>query len=193
MPLDGSAATQTVEVAFVGSRVKQSMIGAVELTAPWLAGPKVEQTSWTVFAPSAAGVGELADADALLLPIETAAAASSHGRFGCGREDHWEIAGSAPTVHVRYREDRPLTTFQRWLWALALATVGVAVGLGRGPFAVREQASQIAWDGRTLVALAVALAAWIWIRPGWVGMVLAGAAIVAWAILRSSRAGPKDV
>jgi len=195
VPLDGSAATQTVEVVFSGSQVKQTLTGEVELTAPWLVGPKTERTTWTVFAPHAAGAGELAGSDVQLLPADTAAStAPAVAQFGQGRNDRWEIAGAAPSIHVRYREDRPLAALERWLCAVALATVGAAVGLGRGPFAARENQLPLAINGRTLAALAVALAASIWITPVWFGVALAVATIGVWAwpTLRSFRARSTD-
>ncbi|HEY2839992.1 MAG TPA: hypothetical protein VGJ26_12630, partial [Pirellulales bacterium] len=195
VPLDSSAARQTVDVAFVGPTVARSMLGEIELSAPWIAGPKVERTSWTVFAPNSAGAGELADADAQLLPIEMPATrAQPQARFGCGGNDHWDIAGEAHSVRVRYRHDRPLANFERWFCALALATVGMAVAFVRKPLAGRNDTAPVRFDWRPWAGLALGLAAWIWISPAWIGMALVGASLLAmaWQAVRSARPAPRD-
>lgn len=195
VPLDGSAATQTIEVAFACQQAHRSLLGDVELAAPAIVGPKIERTSWTIFAPNAAGVGELADADAYNLVVEPSAATrEAPAHFSCGRDDHWEIVGPAPTIRVRYPQNRPLANLGRWTCAFALVAVGLTAGFARGPFAAGRASPRSAFEWRPLVALVTSVAAWIWIRPAWIGMALAGAALLAWAwpALRAARAASQS-
>jgi len=192
VPIDSSAATQTVEVAFVGPVAEQSLLGDVQLSTPWLTGLTVERTSWSVFAPCNAGEGQLTAASAQAVRLETASQDSAPSAqfpalttFGCGHADHWELSGDAPALSLNYRQHRPLETLDRWFSAVALTLAGVALGfIGR-----RGALSPARHDARAAAGLIVGLAAWAWLSPDWIGMALAAASVAWWIWPRRRAAG----
>lgn len=183
---------QTIEVLFSVEGVSPSITGRVDLVAPTVRGHESERTSWSVYAPAAAGHGTLSasDSDLVLSHANAPSTAGLHRSWEPrGHADRWTFAGNVPLLTLHYSVQQRLDPWWRSAAALAL----VAVGLVAAQAAKRGRFDHFAVRAGHIAGIAVGILATAWITPAWLGLTVVAVTVLAMGVAAARRASGAEV